>query len=136
MGSLKIACQEISFPEELRMLHACTRRFAQQELMPLERLYANDPDIADDVRAALPKRYQDEPFVHVLKKGGLPKTQDVRGSNHVEIGVFADRIPGRVIIISTIDNLVKGSAGQAIQNFNLMFGLPETEGLMQVAMFP
>jgi N-acetyl-gamma-glutamyl-phosphate reductase len=91
---------------------------------------------ADDVRAALEKRYADEPFVHVLRKGGLPKTQDVRGSNHVEIGVFADRIPGRVIIISTIDNLVKGSAGQAIQNFNLMFGLPETEGLMQVAMFP
>ena len=53
MGSLKIACQEISFPEELRMLHACTRRMAQYELMPLERLYANDPDIADDVRAAL-----------------------------------------------------------------------------------
>ena len=53
MGSLKIACQEISFPEELRMLHACTRRFVQHELMPMERLYANDPDIADDVRAAL-----------------------------------------------------------------------------------
>ena len=53
MGSLKIACQEISIPEELRMLHACTRRFVQHELMPLERLYANDPDIADDVRAAL-----------------------------------------------------------------------------------
>ena len=69
-------------------------------------------------------------------KGVLPQTQDVRGSNHVQIGVFADRMPGRAIVISTIDNLVKGSAGQAIQNFNLMFGLDETEGLMQLPLFP
>ena len=52
------------------------------------------------------------------------------------LGVYADRVRGRVILISTLDNLVKGSAGQAIQNFNLMFGLPETQGLEQVALFP
>lgn len=91
---------------------------------------------ADDLRANLSAAYEGEAFVHVAAAGIVPKTQNVRGSNHVQIGVFADRVPGRAIIISTIDNLVKGSAGQAVQNFNLMFGLPETEGLMQVAMFP
>ena len=68
--------------------------------------------------------------------GVLPSTQFVRGSNNVMLGAYADRMPGRVILISTLDNLVKGSAGQAIQNFNLMFGLPETMGLEQVALFP
>jgi N-acetyl-gamma-glutamyl-phosphate reductase len=60
----------------------------------------------------------------------------VRGSNHVVMNVFADRIPGRAIVIAAIDNLVKGSSGQAIQNFNLMFGLPETMGLEQAPLFP
>ena len=68
--------------------------------------------------------YRDEPFVHVANKGVLPQTQNVRGSNYVQIGVFADRIKNRAIVISVLDNLVKGSAGQAIQNMNLMFGLP------------
>ena len=77
-----------------------------------------------------------EPFVHVAKKGVLPQTQNVRGSNYVQIGVVADRIKNRAIVISTLDNLVKGSAGQAIQNMNLMFGLPETAGLEQIALFP
>ncbi len=91
---------------------------------------------ADDLRQVLADSYAGEPFVHVAKKGVTPQTQNVRGSNHVQIGVFADRIPGRAIIISTLDNLVKGSAGQAIQNFNLMFGIDETEGLMQLPLFP
>ena len=91
---------------------------------------------ADDLRTILAAAYEDEPFVHVVKAGVAPKTQNVRGSNHVQIGVFADRIPGRAIIVSTLDNLVKGSAGQAIQNFNLMYDLEETEGLMQLPLFP
>ncbi|MDO8401449.1 MAG: N-acetyl-gamma-glutamyl-phosphate reductase [Bradyrhizobium sp.] len=91
---------------------------------------------ADDLRAALVAAYKDEPFVHVAKKGVLPQTQNVRGSNYVQIGVFADRIKNRAIVISVLDNLVKGSAGQAIQNMNLMFGLPETAGLEQIALFP
>ena len=91
---------------------------------------------ADDLRAALTEAYKDEPFVHVAKKGVIPQTQNVRGSNYVQIGVFADRIKNRAIVISTIDNLVKGSAGQAVQNMNLMFGLPETTGLEQIALFP
>lgn len=91
---------------------------------------------ADDLRDLMRSRYADEPFVHVAAPDVVPKTQNVRGSNHVQIGVFADRVPGRAIIVSTLDNLVKGSAGQAIQNFNLMFGRPETEGLMQLPLFP
>lgn len=90
----------------------------------------------DDLRAALTEAYKDEPFVHVAKKGVMPQTQNVRGSNYVQIGVFADRIKSRAIVISTLDNLVKGSAGQAIQNMNLMLGYPETMGLEQIALFP
>jgi N-acetyl-gamma-glutamyl-phosphate reductase len=91
---------------------------------------------ADDLRAALVEAYKNEPFVHVAKKGVLPQTQNVRGSNYVQIGVFADRIKNRAIVISVLDNLVKGSAGQAIQNMNLMLGFPETTGLEQIALFP
>ncbi len=91
---------------------------------------------ADNLRQTLADAYADEPFVHVAKPGVLPQTQNVRGSNYVQIGVVADRIPGRAIVISVLDNLVKGSAGQAIQNFNLMFGLDETTGLMQQPLFP
>ncbi len=90
----------------------------------------------DDLRDALSFAYQPRPFVKVAEKGVIPATQNVRGSNYCQIGVFADRVPGRAIIISVLDNLVKGSAGQAIQNFNLMFGLPETAGLEQLALFP
>jgi N-acetyl-gamma-glutamyl-phosphate reductase len=95
-----------------------------------------DGSTVDDLRAALEQAYRHEPFVHVAKKGVLPQTQNVRGSNYVQIGVFPDRIRTRAIVIATLDNLVKGSAGQAIQNMNLMFGWPETTGLEQIALFP
>ena len=91
---------------------------------------------ADDLRAALADAYREESFVHVAPAGILPQTQNVRGSNYCQIGVVKDRIPGRAIVISVIDNLVKGSAGQAVQNFNLMFDIEETTGLMQQALFP
>ena len=91
---------------------------------------------ADDLRQALADAYRDEPFVHVAPKGVLPQTQNVRGSNYVQVGVFADRIEGRAIVIAALDNLVKGSAGQAMQNMNLMLGYPETLGLEQIALFP
>jgi N-acetyl-gamma-glutamyl-phosphate reductase len=90
----------------------------------------------DDVRQGLAAHYRDAPFVRVAPRGVLPQTQNVRGSNYVQIGVFADRIEGRAIIVSVLDNLVKGSAGQAIQNMNLMFGLEETTGLEQLPLFP
>ena len=89
-----------------------------------------------DLRAILAARYAAEPFVHLLPEGVAPATRMVRGSNHVVVNVFADRIPGRAIVIAAIDNLVKGSSGQAIQNFNLMFGLPETMGLEAAPLFP
>ena len=90
----------------------------------------------DDCVKALEARYADEPFVALAPKGVNPATQYVRGSNNVMLAAFSDRVPGRVILFSTLDNLVKGSAGQAIQNFNLMFGLAETSGLEQVSLFP
>ncbi len=91
---------------------------------------------ADDLRATLAKRYAGEPFVRVVPKGVTPQTRHVRGSNHVLIGVFADRLPGRAIIVSVEDNLVKGASGQAIQNMNVMVGLPETTALEQQPLFP
>ncbi len=89
-----------------------------------------------DLRALLQARYRDAPFVHLLPEGVAPATRMVRGSNHCVLNVFADRIPGRALVIAAIDNLVKGSSGQAIQNFNLMFGLPVTMGLEQAPLFP
>jgi N-acetyl-gamma-glutamyl-phosphate reductase len=91
---------------------------------------------AADLKAALAETYAGKPFVRLAPDGLMPGTQHVRGSNYCLIGVFADRVPGRAIVISVIDNLVKGSAGQAIQNFNLMHGLDEATGLLQQPMFP
>ena len=91
---------------------------------------------AGDLRQALGEAYAASSFVHVVEKGTIPATQHVRGSNQCHIGVFADRIKGRAIVISVIDNLVKGSAGQALQNFNLMYGFDETLGLEQLPLFP
>lgn len=88
------------------------------------------------VRNMLAERYADEPFVRVLPEQSPPATQHIRGSNTVLLSIFEDRIPGRVIMFATLDNLVKGSAGQALQNFNLMYGIEETTGLEQVALFP
>ncbi len=91
---------------------------------------------ADDLRETLKTQYAGEKFVRVLAPGIAPQTRHVRGSNHVQIGVFADRMPGRAMLFCTEDNLVKGASGQAIQNMNVMCGLPEGTGLMQEALFP
>ncbi len=90
----------------------------------------------EDLHAILLKRYANEPFVHVLPFGELPQTRHVRGSNMTFIGVTKDRIAGRAIIVSVLDNLVKGASGQAVQNMNLVLGYPEAAGLEQVALFP
>ena len=89
-----------------------------------------------DLHAILLKSYAKEPFVHVLPFGTVPATRHVRGSNMTFIGVAADRVPGRAIIVSALDNLTKGASGQAVQNMNLMLGFAETTGLEQVALFP
>ena len=74
--------------------------------------------------------------MHVLPFGQMPQTRHVRGSNMTFIGVAKDRVAGRAIIGSALDNLTKGASGQAVQNMNLMLGFPETMGLEQVALFP
>lgn len=91
---------------------------------------------SDAVLAALQAAYADEPFVEVLPKGETPSTHHVRGSNFCHIGVVQDRLPGRVIVVAALDNLTKGSSGQALQNANLMLGAPETAGLMLAPCFP
>ena len=90
----------------------------------------------EDLQALLAKAYAGEPFVHVLPFRTLPQTRHVRGSNMTFIGVAADRISGRAIIVSALDNLTKGASGQAVQNMNVMLGFPETTGIDQVALFP
>lgn len=90
----------------------------------------------DDLRSRLGSVYENEPFVHLLPAGIMPSTNQVRGTNDCVMNVFADRIAGRVIIVSVIDNLVKGASGQAVQNMNVMFGFPEKTGLELTAVFP
>ena len=87
-------------------------------------------------RSAFEMSYKDEPFVHLAPSGHTPATQHVRGSNQCLLGLFQGRSDNQLIVISTIDNLVKGSAGQAMQNFNLVFGLKETTGLNTMPLFP
>ena len=91
---------------------------------------------ADRVQAVLEAQFRDEPFVDVLPLGSVPQTQHVRGSNICRIGVFADRVPGQVIVLSVLDNLMKGASGQAVQNANLMLGCDETDGLLLAPVFP
>jgi len=88
------------------------------------------------VHATLAVRYGAEPFLQVLPFGALPSTRDVRGSNFVHIGVVGDRMPGRTVVVAVLDNLTKGSSGQAIQNANLMLAVKETAGLMLAPVFP
>lgn len=90
----------------------------------------------EEVKAIYDKYYADEKFVRVLEKNQCPETKWVEGSNYVDIGFKIDERTGRIIMMGAIDNLVKGAAGQAVQNMNLLFGLPESEGLELVPMFP
>lgn len=91
---------------------------------------------ASSIHAAYAAAYADEPFVQLLPMGELPSTRHVRGSNFCHIGVVADRIEGRAVVVAALDNLTKGSSGQALQNANLMLGLLETDGLMSAPVFP
>ncbi|MEO0429217.1 MAG: N-acetyl-gamma-glutamyl-phosphate reductase [Pseudomonadota bacterium] len=88
------------------------------------------------VHAALSEAYAAEPFIVVLPFGETPGTDHVRGSNFMHVGVAADSRPGRAIVISVLDNLVKGASGMGLQCANLMLGFDETEGLMQAPLFP
>ncbi len=91
---------------------------------------------AKQVHEILVNAYDREPFLKVLPFGSLPSTRDIQGSNFCHLGVIGDRIAGRVVVVSVLDNLTKGSSGQAIQNANLMLGIDETTGLMHAPIFP
>lgn len=90
----------------------------------------------EEVKAIYDKYYADEKFVRVLEKDVCPQTKWVEGSNYVDVNFKIDPRTNRIIMMGAIDNLVKGAAGQAVQNMNLMFGLKESEGLELVPMFP
>lgn len=108
-------------------------------LLPMNRGILATVYVKGDAKAVhqtLEKAYESEPFLKVLPFGSLPSTRDIAGSNFCHLGVIGDRIPGRAVVVAVLDNLTKGSSGQAIQNANLMLGLPETEGLMLAPVFP
>ena len=91
---------------------------------------------AGAIHAGMVAAYKGEPFIEVLPMGEAPSTRHIRGSNFCHIGVVADRTRGRTIVVAALDNLTKGSSGQALQNANLMLGIDETEGLMMAPLFP
>lgn len=91
---------------------------------------------AEEVKAIYDKYYEKEYFVRVMEPGMVPQTRWVEGSNFADIAFQIDARTNRLIMMGAIDNMVKGAAGQAIQNMNLMFGLPENTGLKQIAVFP
>ena len=90
----------------------------------------------EEIKAAYDKYYAKEKFVRVLPKDTCPETKWVEGSNYVDIGFKIDERTGRIVMMGALDNLVKGAAGQAVQNMNLLFGFDEAEGLCLVPMFP
>jgi len=99
-------------------------------------LYAPLKQMDVDLPELFMQTYADEPFVDVLPAGSLPETRSVKGSNFCRISVFRPQQGSTVVVSSVIDNLVKGAAGQAVQNMNIMFGLEETSGLDQIALLP
>ena len=90
----------------------------------------------EEVRACYQKYYANERFVRVLEPGVCPETRWVEGSNYVDVNFKLDTRTNRVVVMGALDNIVKGAAGQAVQNMNLIFGLPEEEGLTLAPMFP
>lgn len=99
-------------------------------------LYSTLLDTSVDLQALYEERYADEPFVDVMPAGSHPETRSVKGVNHCRIAVHRPQGGDTVVVLSVIDNLVKGAAGQALQNMNIMFGLPETRGLEMAALLP
>jgi len=94
------------------------------------------PERLPDLQALYAERYANEPFVDLLPPGAIPETRSVRGSNMCRIAVFRPQNRDTLVVLSVIDNLTKGASGQAVQNMNIMFGLPETAGLDMIALLP
>jgi N-acetyl-gamma-glutamyl-phosphate reductase len=99
-------------------------------------MYATLTDTTVDLQALFETRYKDEFFVDVMPAGSLPETRSTKGANFCRIAVYRPQGGDKVVILSVIDNLVKGASGQAIQNMNLMLGLPENMGLTALGMIP
>jgi N-acetyl-gamma-glutamyl-phosphate reductase len=99
-------------------------------------LYAQTQGQLEEIHSLYEQRYQNEYFVDVLPLGSHPDTRNVRGSNNCQIALFQPQGEQTLVVLSVIDNLVKGAAGQAVQNMNLMCGFAENEGLKTVALYP
>ncbi|MFQ5645205.1 MAG: Asd/ArgC dimerization domain-containing protein, partial [Thiogranum sp.] len=99
-------------------------------------LYARPESAGVDLQAVFEKRYRQEPFVDVLPAGSHPETRTVKGANHCRIAVHRAPDTDSVVVLSVIDNLVKGAAGQALQNMNIMSGFDECAGLQSIALIP
>ncbi|GGX61313.1 N-acetyl-gamma-glutamyl-phosphate reductase [Tateyamaria omphalii] len=111
----------------------------QPHLIPANRGILGTAYVKGEAQAVydtLAAAYEAEPFIEVLPMGEVPSTRHVRGSNFCHIGVAADRLPGRTVVVAALDNLTKGSSGQALQNANLMLGISEVEGLLMAPLFP
>ncbi|MCM1499572.1 MAG: N-acetyl-gamma-glutamyl-phosphate reductase [Clostridium sp.] len=131
---------------EEQLGYACGRKIVLNftpHLVPMNRgiLVTAYADMAgsfseDEVRAAYGKYYADEQFIRVLGKDIPPETRWVEGSNYVDVNFKIDERTGRIIVMGALDNLVRGAAGQAVQNMNLMFGLPENMGISMPPLFP
>jgi N-acetyl-gamma-glutamyl-phosphate reductase len=123
-------------PEVLQVSGLEEREFSfTAQLLPLDRgiletIYFRAKGRAEDLLAVYERRYAGEPFVRLYDPGHFPDLRAVTRTNFCDIGVAVDAQTGRAVVVSAIDNLVKGAAGQAIQNMNLMLALPETEGLL------
>ncbi len=127
--------------QNLRILDADADLVFVPHLMPMIRgihatLYAELTGDADQLQAQFETFYQDEPFVDVMPAGSHPETRSVKGANDCRIAIQPLKDANRVVVMSVIDNLVKGAAGQAVQNMNLMLGLDETSGLHAVGLMP
>lgn len=134
-------------PEMEQEMNAVCGQGAQVQFTPhivpmtrgmVSTIYVDVPqDInALDIHNALHRRYADEAFVTVLPFKQLPNAKHVARTNNAHIGVSSTRLPGKILIVSAIDNLIKGSSGQALQNANIMFGIEETAGLPRLPFYP
>jgi N-acetyl-gamma-glutamyl-phosphate reductase len=127
--------------QNLQVLDADADLVFVPHLMPMIRgihatLYAELTGDSDKLQSQFEEYYRDEPFVDVMPAGSHPETRSVKGSNECRIAVLALKESNKVVVLSVIDNLVKGAAGQAVQNMNLMLGLNETSGLQALGLMP
>lgn len=130
--------QELSLLAGRELLISFTPHLLPMSRGILSTIYAHlrEPVQEDIIKELYLKRYSREPFVRLCDPGVFPATQYVRGSNFCDIGFKLDRRTGRIVILAALDNIVKGASGQAVQNMNLLCGLPETQGLATAPLFP